>query len=104
LIAAAHQISTRYLHKIFHDQGLTVAGWIRQRRLERCHRDLADPVLRSHPIHAIATRWGFSDSAHFSRLFRAAYGTSPRDYRHLARQGNDVRASSTTVHSLPTTS
>lgn len=84
-IAAAHQISVRSLQRLFQDQGLTVAGWIRARRLERCHRDLADPLLRPRPIRAIAARWGFTNSAHFSRAFRAAYGSSPKDYRQQCR-------------------
>ena len=29
-IAAAHHISLRSLHQLFHDEGLTVAGWIRR--------------------------------------------------------------------------
>ncbi|WP_368856961.1 helix-turn-helix domain-containing protein [Microbispora triticiradicis] len=57
---------------------------IRRRRLEQCHRDLADPRQRSRRIQAIATRWGFTDAATFSRAFRAAYGMSPRDHRKLA--------------------
>ncbi|MEV0214766.1 helix-turn-helix domain-containing protein [Micromonospora sp. NPDC050695] len=32
-------------------------------------------------MQAIAARWGFADKAHFSRVFRAAYGTSPQAYR-----------------------
>jgi AraC-like DNA-binding protein len=80
-IAAAHYISTRYLHKLLHDEGRTVAGWIRTRRLDRCRRDLADPLLAGRPVGAIGARWGFTDAAHFSRVFRAAYGSSPRAYR-----------------------
>src|SRR3984885_4110505 len=38
-IAAAHHISLRQLHKLFHATGTTVAGWIRQRRLEHCGHD-----------------------------------------------------------------
>ncbi len=83
MIAAAHHISTRYLHRLFQDDGLTVSGWIRQRRLEHCRRDLANPLLRARPIHTIATGRGFTDAAHFSRAFRTAYGMPPRDYRHL---------------------
>jgi AraC-like DNA-binding protein len=82
-IAARHHISLRYLHKIFQDQGLTVAGWIRQLRLQRCQRDLADAQLRAQPIHAIGARWGFTDSAQFSRAFRAAFGMPPSAYRAL---------------------
>jgi AraC-like DNA-binding protein len=80
-IAAAHYISTRHLHDLFRELGTTVAASIRERRLERCRRDLRDPVLSDRPVTAIAARWGFLDSAHFSRIFRAAYGESPTGYR-----------------------
>ncbi|MER6162052.1 helix-turn-helix domain-containing protein [Streptomyces sp. NPDC001868] len=81
VIAAAHNISTRHLHRIFHTTGMTVAGWIRRRRLENCSRDLADPRHANRPIHAVAARWGFPDKAHFSRVFHSAYGVSPSEYR-----------------------
>ncbi|MFE1440995.1 helix-turn-helix domain-containing protein [Streptomyces sp. NPDC058739] len=81
-VAAAHRISVRHLHQLFAEEGATPAAWIRQRRLEHCRRDLADPGLRSRPIAALAARWGFQDPAAFSRQFRRAYGVSPRDYRH----------------------
>ncbi|MFG2563453.1 helix-turn-helix domain-containing protein [Streptomyces sp. NPDC048496] len=85
VVAAAHHMSLRHLQRLFRDQGMTVSGLIRERRLERCRRDLADPRLGSHPVHAITTRWGFTSAAHFSRAFRAAYGMSPSDYRQLMR-------------------
>lgn len=89
LIAAAHHISLRQLHKLFHDTGTgtTVGGWIRQRRLERCGRDLRDPDLADRPVAAIGARWGYPDPAHFSRLFKSAYGMGPRDYRYHAEVG-----------------
>ena len=82
-VAAAHGISVRALYKLFEGQHRTVAGWIRHRRLERCRHDLTDTGLTSHPIQRIAGRWGFTDAAHFSRIFRNAYGVSPREYRRL---------------------
>jgi AraC-like DNA-binding protein len=86
-IAAAQFISVRYLHRLFESEQTTVADWIRQRRLERCRRDLADPALRAEPVGAIAARWGLTNPAHFSRLFRAAYGAPPRAYRdHMVRR------------------
>jgi AraC-like DNA-binding protein len=81
LVAAAHHVSVRYLHRLFEDQDTTVAAWIRRRRLERCRRDLADPAFRAAPIAAVAARWGLPDSAHFSRLFRRTYGLPPAEYR-----------------------
>ncbi|MGW0809955.1 helix-turn-helix domain-containing protein [Nonomuraea sp. NPDC002799] len=80
-IAAAHHISLRYLHKLFQRQGHTVAAYVRERRLEQCRRDLAEPRLAARPIHAIAARWGFTSAAHFSQTFRHAYGLSPRQFR-----------------------
>jgi AraC-like DNA-binding protein len=80
-IAAAHHISLRYLHKLFHAEGQTVACCIRERRLEQCRRDLADPRLAARPINAIAARWGFTSPAHFSQAFRTAYDLSPRQFR-----------------------
>jgi len=85
VIAAAHHISSRYLHRLFEAEGTTVAAWIRQRRLEQCHRDLADPRQSEHTIQTIAARWGLTSAAHFSRLFRATYGVSPSDHRQHTR-------------------
>ncbi|GAA1616539.1 helix-turn-helix domain-containing protein [Leucobacter chromiireducens] len=76
-IAAAHFISTRHLHALFRQADTTVSAWIRERRLERCRADLLDPVLADRTVSAIASRWGFSDAAHFSRVFKSAYGVSP---------------------------
>jgi AraC-like DNA-binding protein len=85
-VAAAHHISARYLHKLFERNGETVAGLIRTRRLERCRRDLSAAELSHCPISMIAARWGLHDAARFSKIFRAVYGVSPRQYRQsLAR-------------------
>lgn len=81
VVAAAHHLSVRHLHRLFEPQGTTVAAWIRQRRLERCRRDLADPGFIAVPVSAVAARWGMPDPAHFSRLFRRAYGLPPAEYR-----------------------
>ncbi|MFE7283651.1 AraC family transcriptional regulator [Streptomyces noursei] len=80
-IASAHHISTSYLHRLFRHEDETVAAWIRQQRLDHVRRDLADPALRTTPIHAIAARWGFPRAADFTRAFRTAYGMPPSDYR-----------------------
>ncbi|WUI02821.1 AraC family transcriptional regulator [Spirillospora sp. NBC_00431] len=80
-IAAAHHISVGYLHRLFRREGRTVTGWIRTQRLERARRDLADPAQHATPVQALAARWGFAHASDFSRAFRRAYGTSPRDYR-----------------------
>jgi AraC-like DNA-binding protein len=83
--AAAHHISVRYLYRLFEAKGTTVARWIRERRLDGCRRELADPSLGHLGVSAIAARWGLPDPASFSRSFRAAYGMSPREYRAQAQ-------------------
>jgi AraC-like DNA-binding protein len=80
-IAQAHGISARYLHKVFAGTGTTIAALIRTRRLQRIRDDLADPGQVTVPVAVIAARWGVLDPTHVSRLFRAAYGTSPVGYR-----------------------
>nr|SBO94425.1 Transcriptional regulator, AraC family [Nonomuraea gerenzanensis] len=78
-VAAAHHISVRYLHRLFESENTTVAAWIRQRRLERCRADLISGATGS--VSAVGARWGLPDAAHFSRLFRQAYGMPPAEYR-----------------------
>lgn len=80
-IAAQHYISTRHLHALFQEAGTTVSAFIRERRLERCRLDLVDPVLADKNISAIAAKWGFTDAAHFSRVFKATIGVSPSELR-----------------------
>lgn len=91
-IAAAHYMSTRRLHYLFEDTEMTVTNWIKARRLERCRLDLMDPALGSRTITQIAARWGFVDSAHFSRAFRAAFGASPSKFREQGLDGSGVTA------------
>ena len=81
VIAHANFISTRHLHGVFKDQGVTVSAWIRSRRLEHCRRDLADAIFADRPVSAIAARWGFTDASHFSRLFRGTFGEPPSEFR-----------------------
>lgn len=80
-IAAAHFISTRHLHNVFHESGTTVAGFIRSQRLDGARRDLQDPLHAGQSVGAVAAKWGFLDAAHFSRTFRDAFNVSPSEWR-----------------------
>jgi len=81
MIATAHHISVRYLHKLFQDEGTTVGRWIQRRRLEECRRELTRSAHGRPTIAAVAGRWGFPSAPHFSRVFRATYGMSPSEWR-----------------------
>ncbi|MGZ4251713.1 MAG: helix-turn-helix domain-containing protein [Solirubrobacteraceae bacterium] len=85
-VAHACFISTRYLHRVFGEEGFSVCESIRTARLDRCRRDLINPSLADEPISMIASRWGLPNLPHFSRLFRAAFGCSAREFRRHAAQ------------------
>jgi AraC family transcriptional regulator, positive regulator of tynA and feaB len=87
LIAAAMGCSKRYLHKIFSDQGTTLAKLIWSMRLERCYVDLGDPAKANVSITDVAYSWGFGDSCHFSRAFKVRYGVTPREFRRTGHLG-----------------
>ncbi|HWL01937.1 MAG TPA: helix-turn-helix domain-containing protein [Microbacteriaceae bacterium] len=83
-IAAANFVSTRSLQAIFQEHGTTISAWIRERRLAGVRRAIGDPVLAERSIGELAERWGFPDQAHFSRVFRQAFGESPKQWRARA--------------------
>jgi AraC-like DNA-binding protein len=80
-IARAHHISTRQLQRLFESDGHTVTEWIRNRRVEHCRKELANAEFAAVPVSVIGARWGLVNAAQFSRLFKAAHGRSPREYR-----------------------
>ena len=85
-IATAHGVSIRTVNRVFNATGQTVSEVVRVRRLARAREDL---TRSDQPISMIAHRWGFSDTSHFSRTFKAHYGSSPTDYRWAARAAGE---------------
>lgn len=78
--------SVRTLHRMFQlEWGVTFGTYLWQRRLERCIADLRDPRQATRSITDIAYSWGFNSSAHFSRLFKATVGQSPKAYREFCQ-------------------
>ena len=83
-IAAAVNISTRYLHKLFEADHQTVSLYIKGLRLDRARQDLLDPRLAGRPISTIAYSCGFGDLSGFNRAFKQAYAVSPRELRNAS--------------------
>lgn len=83
-IAHHHHISVRQLYSVWaKDNELSLAQWLMNERLEAARRLLAKPGSQSQTIASIAMRCGFTDTTHFARRFRGAYGLSPRSWRQL---------------------
>ncbi|MBG6099294.1 AraC-like ligand-binding domain-containing protein [Nocardioides luteus] len=83
-IAAAHHISVRHLYRLMGRSGIVLGDWIRERRLERCRDELADPMGRT-TIAEVAHTWGFSDPSQFGRAFKRVYAMTPREWMHISR-------------------
>lgn len=73
------KISRSTLHRLFESEG-GVQTYIRNSRLDAARSALLD-ARNDERIGGIADRLGFSDAAHFSRLFRARFGETPSQCR-----------------------
>ncbi|WP_269931930.1 helix-turn-helix transcriptional regulator [Aminobacter sp. HY435] len=80
-IAASHQLSPRYVRKLFESEGLSFTEYALGQRLMRAHRMLADPAWYRHSITDIAYEAGFNDLSYFNRAFRKRYGATPSEVR-----------------------
>jgi len=83
-IAQSLNCSRRHLYNAFSEEPDGVAGYILRRRLEACRQSLADTHNERRSITDIAFSFGFSNMAHFSRVFRSHLGVPPSDYRRMA--------------------
>jgi AraC-like DNA-binding protein len=81
-IAAAFDISCRYVHTLFKGGRDTVSEYIQSRRLEGAAKTLADRMSSGLSIGRVAFAHGFKSQAHFGRFFRKHYGMTPSEYRH----------------------
>lgn len=84
-IAHEMRCSKRYLHALFQHEDHTLDRHIWLSRLERCKQALAGADASSVSISALAYRWGFNSNAHFCRMFKREFGTTPSAF--LKRDG-----------------
>jgi AraC family transcriptional activator of tynA and feaB len=80
-VAAAAGVSVRYANGVLKQESLSIGRLILERRLARCQRSLEDPRQAHRSVSEIAYGWGFSNLTYFGRMFRKAFGFSPREYR-----------------------
>jgi AraC-like DNA-binding protein len=89
VLARKLSVSVRTLQRAFANEGQSLSGYIRDRRLDEARRALITPHRRM-TITEIAARWQFADSGHFARAFRNRYGQTPTDYAATVTPETDV--------------
>ncbi|MFJ6415971.1 helix-turn-helix domain-containing protein [Paeniglutamicibacter sp. NPDC091659] len=78
-LARAVGVSRRQLYRLFEGRNVSVAGMLRERRLDHAEMLLRHPG--NSPISFIAESSGFNGPDQLSRAMRDRHGRSPREYR-----------------------
>ncbi|MCP4618128.1 MAG: AraC family transcriptional regulator [Bradyrhizobium sp.] len=87
LIAGRHGISSRYVRKLFEQEGTSFTSFVLGERLTRVRRMLGDSRYAHLTIAQLAHACGFNDISYFNRAFRRHFGATPTDARE---NGADV--------------
>jgi AraC-like DNA-binding protein len=85
MVSLALQISPAHIHRLFATQEQSFSNWMWGLRLAACKRALEDPSQDHVPISHVAFAWGFNNTSHFARVFKASYDASPRAWRERHR-------------------
>lgn len=93
------KISRAGLYRLFEPFG-GVAGYIRERRLQRALRLLGSPDPRYRRVAAVCYSAGFSSEAEFSRCFKRRFGVRPSDVGRDTRLLSALRARASSADGL----
>jgi AraC-like DNA-binding protein len=85
-LARRHGVTTRYIQKLFENEGVTFTEFVIERRLLEAMRMLTDPQFAGHGIGDVALKAGFGDLPYFTRSFRRRFGMTPSEAREQARR------------------
>ena len=95
LIASRHGISSRYVRKLFEQEGASFTSFVLGERLSRVRRMLRDSRHAHLTIAQLAHACGFNDISYFNRAFRRHFGNTPTD----VRESHGDMAQAATSHS-----
>ena len=76
-------VSKRHIHKLFEGQDIGVSEYVRNIRLENCHRELQSAAADHRAITEIALKWGFNSPHTSVRYLKTRFGRG-RDVRNQA--------------------
>jgi AraC-like DNA-binding protein len=92
-------ISTRYIQRLFFDDGTTFSAHLLRLRLGRVYRLLTDVRFAGRNISEIVLSSGFNDISHFNRSFKKRYGHPPGELRR--KPGDDTDPAIVEASPLP---
>jgi AraC-like DNA-binding protein len=92
LVAGRHGISSRYVRKLFEQEGTSFTAFVLGERLVRVRRMLRDPRYAHLTIAQLAHACGFNDISYFNRAFRRQFGATPTDVRESPASGIEAMA------------
>ena len=81
MIASRHNISSRYVRKLFEQEGTSFTTFVLGERLARVRRMLRDSRYAHLTIAQLAHACGFNDISYFNRAFRRHFGATPTGVR-----------------------
>jgi AraC-like DNA-binding protein len=90
-IAARHNVTARYVQKLFEESGSTFTHFVTEQRLAAAHRLMADGARSNLSVTTIAYDCGFTDLSNFNKAFRRRFGCTPTDVRMTAGALGDSR-------------
>jgi AraC family transcriptional regulator len=79
-VAGVHPTHLLRTFRRYH--GATIANYVRSRRLQQARTQVA---TTDRPLSMIALDTGFADQAHFTRVFKQAFGETPGQYARSLR-------------------
>jgi len=96
-------ISPRYLCHVLKANNTSFSELVWMQRLQKTQEWLASPQLGAFPIHEIAFMAGFKSAAHFSRMFKATFGITPKEYRTQSLGAGEQAADLQAIQPMPQT-
>jgi len=82
IIAEQHNVSVRYLNKLFEAESDTAIKYMRSLRLRLFAQRIITDTSKAVTIKEIVFGCGFSDYAHFHRVFKQYFQCTPNEYRN----------------------
>lgn len=89
-VAGTFGVTSRYINSLFQDERTSFGRFLLSTRLQACADQLRSHSQQGVLISTLAYRSGFTDMTYFSRVFKARFGCSARDFRHAAMLGIDT--------------